>query len=745
MFLHLRRRVFSGLLASLAGAALFAASAFAQEPTEKPPAPTATSASGRLVPALNARRVETPPVVDGDLSDAAWKDAETIAGLFQTDPRPGEPSTEKTEARVVFDSETIYFGIHCFDSEPDGVVATQMARNGSTFLDDRVSILLDTFRDRRNGYMFQISAGGAREDALVSDNGTRVDFDWDGIWRGSATLADDGWTAEIAIPTRTVGFRPDAEAWGFNVDRLIRRRVEFARWASPDPDYDFTQVAEAGELRGLTGLEQGFGLDLRPYGLTRWTHSETSGPDDMQEDDDLFLKLGGDAFYRITPALTASLTINTDFAETEVDDRQVNLTRFPLFFPEKRDFFLEDASLFEFGSNSEDLIPFFSRRIGLSGDGEPVPILVGGKLAGRAGPINVGALDVVTGESGDLDAQNLAAARVSANVLEQSTVGGIFTSGDPTGETENVLAGADANYRISDFLGDRNLVARAFFLATHTSGDSGDDLAYGASVEYPNDLFEAAIAAKEIQENFDPKLGFVPRRDIRDYDLGLGYSPRFEGVVRRLRNEIDASVVTDVGSDVETSFVSLQPLGIIFDSGDEIMPNVSWQYEDLDEDFEIHDDVTIPAGSYDYARAGIVVEGGSKRPIVPTVGYEAGEFFDGTRQDLFASVIVKPSRYFFLAPQYEENRVDLPGGDFIVRVARVRATINFSPAVSWNHFLQYDTDSEVLGYQSRLRWIIEDGREVFLVFNSAFDREENDSLDLQETELTLKVEYTLRF
>lgn len=731
---------FTGRPRAALAAALFSLAAplaAANASEERAPA----AAPGRaLVPSTVAVRAESPPVIDGDLSEASWSKAKPIDALFQTDPKPGEPATEKTEVRVLYDGEAIYFGIRCFDSDPGAVVATQMARNASTFLDDRVSILIDTFFDKRNGYLFQISAGGAREDSLVADNGSRVDSDWDGIWRGRTLLVEDGWTAEIAIPTRTVGFRPGGSTWGFNVDRLIRRRVEFARWASPDPNYDFTQVAVAGELGGFEGLEQGFGLDLRPYALTRWTHT------DVDDDDDLFLEFGGDAFYRITPALTASLTINTDFAETEVDDRQVNLTRFPLFFPEKRDFFLEDASLFEFGSRSQDLIPFFSRRIGLEADGDEVPILVGGKLAGRAGPMNVGLLDVQTGDHGDTDGQNLAAARVSANVLEQSTIGGIFTRGDPTGETENVLAGFDANYRITDLFGDDNLVARAFGLATHTNGEPGDDLAFGASVEYPNDLFEAALSAKEIQENFDPKLGFVPRRGIRDYELEFGYNPRPGGFVRRVLNQVDAGIVTDVGSDIESSFVSLVPGGLIFDSGDELSANVSYQHERLSEDFEIDDGVVIPPGPYDYVRAGVSMEGGSKRPIVPVLSYEAGEFFDGTRQDLFASAQVKPSRYFFLAPEYSQNVVNLPDGNFTVRVAQLRAVVNFTPDVSWSHFLQYDTDSEVFGYQTRLRWIIEDGRELFVVFNSAFERDgDATSVDYTESELTVKFEYTLRF
>ena len=725
---EIRKRI--GLVA---GSALAAASLLASR---------LAAASDDSLPTAAAVRADGPIVVDGDLSEPAWEKAPPIGDLFQTDPHPGEPVSERTEVRVLYDDKAIYFGFRCFDSEPDRVIATQMARNGSTFLDDRVSVIIDTFRDRRNAFLFRISAGGAREDALVADNGSRVDEDWDGIWSGRTLLTEDGWTAEMRIPFRTISFRPESTVWGLNVERLVRRKVEFARWASPVRDFDFDQVAQAGTLEGLEGLteaDRGIGLDVRPYGLARWTHVESR--DDT--DDDGRFEAGGDAFWRITPALTASLTVNTDFAETEVDDRQVNLTRFPLFFPEKRDFFLEDASLFEFGSRSQDLIPFFSRRIGLAGDGRVVPILVGGKLAGRSGPFNVGLLDVQTARSGGIEGQNLAAARVSANVLDQSTVGAILTRGDPTGETENVLAGLDANYRITDLFGDKNLVVRAFGLATHSTGDAGDDAAFGGSVSYPNDFFDAGLSAQAIGKDFEPALGFVPRRGIREYEGEFRLSPRPGGFIRSLRHSVDARLVTDTGNEIETSEVEVQPVSFIFDSGDEIELGATYTHETLDEDFDIQDDVVIPEGQYDFAGGVIEIEGGSKRPVVPTVAFAAGEFFDGTRQDYFLGAEVKAWRHLFVSSEYERSDISLPGGDFTVHVARLRATVNFTPDVSWTQFVQYDSESENLGLNSRFRYIIEDGRELFVVLNAAFD--EGSKLDLAEGELTVKFEYTFRF
>ena len=445
-------------------------------------------------PVAEAVRVERAPVIDGRLDDAVWESTRPMRDFVQVDPVEGGQPSEATEFRVLYDSTTLYVGIRCFDRDPSGIIGTQMGRDAQLDSDDRVDIVVDTFLDRRNGFWFQMNPVGAKVDALIANNGQYVNEPWDGIWEGKASIDSEGWSVEMAIPFQTLSFDPSEGTWGLNVRRQIKRRLEGDRWAAPRRNIDFFQVAEAGDLTGLSDLEQGIGLDVVPFFTAGWTNDREG-----DSDKDLKGEPGLDAFYRITPNLTASLTINTDFAETEVDERQINLTRFPLFFPEKRDFFLENAGIFQFADLGQDLIPFFSRRIGLDEHGNEIPILYGGKLTGRAGDWNLGALDVVTDATGDVPKENLAVARVSRNVGEQSTVGAIVTHGDPLGQADNALFGLDANFRTSHFLSDRNLNASVFGMKTETEGVSGRDYAFGASLAYPNDPWEARIAAKEIQ------------------------------------------------------------------------------------------------------------------------------------------------------------------------------------------------------------------------------------------------------
>jgi hypothetical protein len=459
---------------------------------------------------------------------------------------------------------------------------------------------------------------------------------------------------------------------------------------------------------------------------------------------DFIGKPGLDAFYRVTPNLTASLTVNTDFAETEVDQRQINLTRFPLFLPEKRQFFLENAGIFQFSDLRQDLIPFFSRKIGLDEGGNEIPILYGGKLTGRAGDWNIGALDVETGEAEGIAQQNLFVTRISKNVGEQSTVGGIVTNGNPEGTGDNSLYGADVNLRTSRFLGNKNLTGSVFVLRTETEGRSGRDLAYGASLAYPNDLWNAHFSWKEIQENFNPELGFAPRTGIRSWFGQVEFEPRLNAAIRQLTFNAEAQVITDTADRLETVQGELRPLGIIWDSGDELRLELKPQYERLDVGFDIQPDVTIPAGEYQFLRYRLEAESALKRPVSGAVGVEVGDFFDGTRTDVEAQLDWRPSRYFTGGVGYEQNHVDLPEGIFTTHLGNLHANVAFSPDVDWKNFVQFDNESESIGLNSRLRWIVHPGEEVFLVWNQVQERRDGALVPLFE-EVAFKIEYTLRF
>jgi hypothetical protein len=526
------------------------------------------------------------------------------------------------------------------------------------------------------------------------------------------------------------------------VRRHIRRRTEEVRWASPTPRISFFSIANAGTLEGFGELSQGLGLDVVPFGVANYDRDRTD------DDDTLTGDVGVDAFWRLTPDTKLSVSVNTDFAETEVDARRVNLTRFPLFFPEKRDFFLEDSGIFTFGTSGgrrsrADVIPFFSRRIGIDEDGEEVPLLGAVKLTGRTESYSFGVMDVQTESTQALDSENLFASRFSKNVLEQSDVGIIWTHGNAESGPRSDTYGADFNYRTDDFLGDRNFRFSTWFVRSDNAGVSDDDGSYSAKVEYPNDEVDLSVAATVIEDNFDPKLGFAPRVGIKKYAGRFALRPRVNHDIRQLRFSVNPTVITDTGNETETVRVSIQPLGIEFESGDELDFSITPTREVLEDPFDITTGVTIPMGDYDFVRYRGEFRSSEKRPVSVGVELSTGSFYDGDRTEVETDVEWRASRHAQFEAEYEWNDVDLPGGDFTVNVGRLRATFLANPDVSWSNFLQYDDQSDAMGLNSRLWWILEPGNEAFLVLNQGWDT--GVGMRGTQTNVAFKVGYTLRF
>jgi hypothetical protein len=388
---------------------------------------------------IKAIRIEIPPVLDGYVNDETWKSAYSVTDFYQREPHTGQPVSEKTEFLVCYDSNNLYFGIRCWD-QPDKITAKEMARDVSLGNDDRIQIILDTYLDKRNGYWFQIGPRGSIGDAIVSENGGTLNKEWDGLWDGKARINDWGWEAEMVIPFKTLGFDKNKKQWGIKFIRNMVSRLELAYWPSANINNLKFQISDAGILDGIENINQGIGLDVSPYLLTGFDTKKG-------QENEKKLTGGVDVFYQVTPSLKTSLTIHTDFAETEVDDRQINLTRFNLHFPEKRDFFLDGANYFQFGIEGDQespvakkIIPFFSRRIGLDTENQPVPVNFGGKLTGQAGKWNIGMMyindDHETGH-------HFSVARVSRNIGKQSSVGMIGTYGNALSAASNVVTGFD--------------------------------------------------------------------------------------------------------------------------------------------------------------------------------------------------------------------------------------------------------------------------------------------------------------
>ena len=699
-------------------------------------------------PRVTIVRTETPPKIDGKLDDSAWESAAVIDGIRQEVPIAYGVPSQHTVVRLLYDENFIYIGVRAFDTEPDKIIAKQMVRDADMTLDDRVSFNFDTLHDERNGYYFQINPLGNKRDGLI-DNGTPK-FNWDGIWYAAGSIDSQGYVVEVAIPFKTLSIQPGKTTWGMQIFRGIKRDNETNRWASPTPNMAFFNMTGAGYLDGLEGMQQGWGLDVVPGAALRYVNDPIEDREYTRFDPTF------DAFYKLTPSLTGSLTVNTDFGDAEVDTVRVNLTRFPLFFPEKRQFFLQDEGIFDFGGLARNPLPFFSRRIGLSSQGQPIDIIAGVKVTGRVGRFNIGLLDVVTDaytrEPTDDDpafgpvrikTKNLAVARISANVLEESTAGMIFTYGDPNSNADNLLYGLDFNYRNSNILPGRTLIARAWGQGTSTEGPSGDEWAWGARLQYPNDRVNWQIIAEEVRDDFFPALGFTSRVDVRNYFGSYRYRIRPERYLRTIDTQITGTFVTGTDNRWQTGILNFTPFTIRNPIGDLLEFTYQRAHERLLDPFEISDGIVIPADAYGWNRFVVTAASSNGRPLSVTMTVRAGSFFGGNRLDLVPSLLWRPSKYLLLSLGYERNDIDLPQGSFTVHVARFRINFQFNTRISWNTFIQYDSVSDQIGINSRIRWIIVPGSELFVVLNQGLDVA--DGLRRGRTEPRIKLNWTFRF
>ncbi len=475
--------------------------------------------------------ISEPIAVDGVLDEPAWRSAPPIGELVQRQPIEGAAPTERTTVTLLADGDRLYVGIVAYDREPARVLGTAMARDAALGADDRVEILLDTFRDRRSAFYFATNPSGALVDGLLANG--QLNTDWDAIWEVRTRRTDEGWVAEFAIPFKSLSFPTARSVWGFNVSRHVYRKLEENRWSGARLDSPFAQVAEAGEITGLVGLTQGIGLDVRPFLVGRWLRQAGDGVTTG--------KPGLDLFYNITPSLKLTATVNTDFGETEVDARQINLSRFSVLFPEKRAFFLQGAGVFGFAStgpepaggiplHGADVFPFFSRQIGLFG-GNEVPLDAGIKLTGTVGRTDIGVLDVRTGDlprvEGLVEGKNFFVGRIKQNLFRQSYIGALVTDGNPAPGRSGQTYGADMRLATSRFLGrPQNFVVNAYAARSVNEGVSERDWSYGFSASYPNDVWVAQVVVRDIQENFKPALGFVQRDNVRLFRTALSWNPR---------------------------------------------------------------------------------------------------------------------------------------------------------------------------------------------------------------------------
>jgi hypothetical protein len=698
---------------------------------------------------ITAVRAETPPVIDGHLDEEVWSRAAVIRDLRQVEPVQGAAPSEDTLVRILYDEEALYLGIRSFDRDPGAMIRTALGRDSNQRGDARILIMLDPFQERRTGYMFSINPNGSLFDGLVEE-GQGFRQEWDAIWFGESSIDEEGWIAEVAIPHKSLNFDPTKTSWGFNIERWIQRRNEAARWSSVDQNVFVFDPAHYGDLDGLEGLEQGVGLDVVPGVALRHTRDN--------ERDRVFDELvpSGDVFYKFTPSLTGSLTVNTDFSDAPPDRREVNLTRFSLFFPEQRDFFLQDSGLFSFGGldvsgfpfftlgQTLNGKPFFSRRIGLSEEG-PIDLRAGGKVTGRIGRLNLGLLSTRLAHFEDIDAKWLSVGRLSLNLLEESSIGLIGTYGNPLENEDNHLAGADFNYRTSEAFGDQVVEAKLWVEQSSSPHVDDREAAIGAVLGYPNDKWSGKLAFLEIQENFDPALGFANRTNIRNYVAHGRYRIRPEGsYLRTIDFGIGTDVVTNVENQVETSLLMI-PVALNNQIGDHLRLEAKFWREVLDEDFEISEGVIIPPGDYRFDRIRLRFDSALARPIEAGFDVQYGEFYGGRRTDVEVWLRWKPNPSAFLGIEFEQNAVRLPQGNFTTRIARLSANLTFSSRVTWTNLIQWDSVSDLISWNSRLRWIVEPGRELIFLIEPEFLEEDDLHLTATRSRAVAKVFWTFRY
>jgi len=718
-----------------------------------PPAVFTRDELGRIT--MRAIFLDVPITLDGELNESIYQTVAPVTGFIQQNPNEGELATEQSEVWVLFDSEMIYVSARCWTSQPDRIVANEMKRDSfGLFGNDTFGVVFDTFYDRRNGVSFDTNALGALMDGAITDERT-FNLDWNTLWDVSTSRFEDGWTVEFAIPFKSLRYRPGpVQIWGINFERRVSWKNEVSFLTPIPASAGSFMLSSAATLVGLEVPASDVRLEVKPYAISDLTTDLTSMPE-------LTNVLGGDAGldvkYGVTEGLTADFTYNTDFAQVEVDEQQVNLTRFSLFFPEKREFFLEGQGIFQFGGEGRNFfssgstvaaeapILFFSRRIGLD-KGSEVPILGGGRLTGTAGPYSIGLLNVQTGEGagGRAVPTNFSTVRVKRNVLRRSAIGGIFTNRSvaTNGTGENQAYGVDGVFSFYDHLNINTYIAR-----TETPELRGDDVSYQAQLDYNGDRWGVKIDRLGVGANFNPEIGFVRRTDFRRNFASIRFSPRPESIaaVRKFSWETSIDYITDGTGQPETR-LQQGVFGIEFENSDAFFAGLTNNYELLKHPFVIARDISIPVGGYSFVSSGMAYSLGRQRVMSGQFIFERGGFFDGDKTSVgYFMGRISVNSQLSIEPSLSFNWVTLPHGSFTTELVAARATYTITPRMFVAALLQFNSVSNALSTNIRLRWEYQPGSELFIVYTDQRDTLAPQFPMLENRAIVIKINRLFRF
>ena len=737
-------------------------------------APAAVAFSGddavRQQRTLIAVRTTSPVTIDGSLDEAAWNDASLATGFIQSEPDEQQPASEPTAVRVLYDAATLYIGVFAYDSSPSTIIVSDLQKDFNAQGGDAIEIVLDTFHDERNGYMFTTNAMGAKWDAQMVNEGREVNADWDAVWYVRSRINQDGWCAEIALPFSSLKFRTaDPQTWGINFMRRLRRRNEESYWAPVPRNYRLARVSLAGTLQGLTGLSGGSDLRIKPYVLgsadRRGNASAIASGD-----------AGFDAKYSISTGFVLDGTVNTDFSQVESDEQQINLTRVSLFFPEKREFFLENSGVFQFGPGDErgqsstvrrvtnsqggtssnsrlnevaqpgnDLILFFSRRIGLNESGNAIPILAGGRVTGRSGPYVMGFLNIQQRETPATPAANFTAMRLRRQVMANSDVGLILLNKEETGAHFNRSVGADANFRFFSNLNFNGYVAKTVSPSI-TGRPAGNDVAARIGFNYPASLWNVRASYTTIGSGFNDELGFVPRVGIRKFDGSIGPHLRPKAASRWLREwypHYEWHNIERSNGDLESRYVDYHVL-FRFQDGSSSEPGINVNVEQLTAPFVLNRrrNIVLPPGRYEFDEFFVWYQPDPSATVGVTGRFAIGEFYSGTTQSYRGGATLRPSERLNIQTTLTHNRFRLPEGEFNTNLLTGRVNFSFSTRLFVNALIQYNSDASQWSTNVRLNFIHRPLSDFFLVYNDQRDARNGGLLNRA---LIAKLTYLLTF
>jgi hypothetical protein len=708
---------------------------------------------------VRATRVLEPIVIDGRLDDSAYRTIDPIDGFIQQEPHEGEPATEATDVWLLFDDDNVYVSARCWDSHPERMVGNEMRRDHQALSrNENFGVAFDTFHDRRNSFMFHVNLLGGLTDALAVDE-RNVNKDWNTVWFARTERFDRGWTVEIAIPFKSLRFRSgENPVWGVNFRRIVQWKNEVSYLTPIPASYDLRGLVKMSSAANVVGLEPApaRNIEVKPYAIADVVTDRFASP---AIENDAGGDAGFDVKYGITQSLVADVTWNTDFAQVENDELQVNLTRFSLFYPEKREFFLEGQGIFSFGNagfggggggdgmRGPDNTPvlFFSRSIGLSDVGE-VPIRAGGRVTGKIGSYTLGLLNIHTDgvEDAGFEPTAFSVVRLKRDIFRKSQVGVLVTyrSESLVEDGSNQVYGVDGSFGLSD-----SLVVGGYYAASRTSELSGDDESYRGIFDYNSDLYGARLSHTLVGENFNPEVGFLRREDFRESVAKFHFSRRRPGGVdwiRKVSLEPGVEYVEGTRGDLESRQAQLT-FRMELESGDEWNVDFEKNYEFLAEPFEIAPGVILPVGEYDFDNVRLSYQLGPQRKVSGRITAQLGGFFDGTRREISYRGRIETSSRFGLEPNLSFNRVNLVEGDFTATLAGIRATLNMSPQMSLSALVQYQSlDAEFLT-NVRFRWEYLPGSDFFVVYSDGRTTALDEPLYLQSRSLAVKITRLVRF